>query len=59
MVSDSIKNCPELKHFSDLMLPCVVVDEVKSYKPSREAYIHLAGKLGKKNALHEVWLISG
>jgi hypothetical protein len=59
MVGKSIKNCLELKHFSNLVLPFVVVDEVGSYKPSREVYNHLARRVGKEHALHEVWLISG
>lgn len=59
MVGKSIKNCPNLKHFSELALPFVVVNEVKSYKPSREVYSHLARRVGKEHALHQVWLVSG
>jgi len=59
MVGSSIRNSPELKHFTDLPQPFVLAGDVENYKPSQAVYRHLAKNLGKEKNLDQIWLISG
>jgi len=59
MVKTAIDNSPELKNFSQSAPRYVVVDDMKSYKPSLTVYRHLAKKLGKEDKIDDIWLVSG
>ncbi|KIJ56430.1 hypothetical protein M422DRAFT_199106 [Sphaerobolus stellatus SS14] len=59
MVGNSIKNCSDLKHFHETVLPFVSVDLVKAFKPSPIVYGHLAKTVGFEDKVSQLWMVSG
>ncbi|KAL4966148.1 haloacid dehalogenase, type II [Aspergillus stella-maris] len=59
MLSNSVHKSFDLSPHSSFFMDIVSVDDVGQYKPSPAVYGHLAEKVGKKDKLGDVWLVSG
>ncbi|KAJ9638105.1 hypothetical protein H2204_004416 [Knufia peltigerae] len=57
MVTNSVHGSEDLN--SSIFKGIISIDDVKKYKPAPEAYFHLAEKMGKKNEMDKMWLVSG
>ena len=60
MVSNSVNRSPDLSPHSSVFKDLIVVEDIKTFKPAPEVYLHLATKMGKdKGSMGEMWLVSG
>ncbi|TVY75715.1 (S)-2-haloacid dehalogenase [Lachnellula suecica] len=59
MVSSSVKNSDSLSPHASVFKGLITVEEIKAYKPDPKVYQHLAGKVGKKGDMGDIWLVSG
>ncbi|RHZ55401.1 haloacid dehalogenase, type II [Aspergillus thermomutatus] len=61
MVTNSVRNSPDLSPHSAVFEQIVTVDEVRQFKPAPAVYAHLAQKMGKSpsSQMGDLWLVSG
>lgn len=60
MITNSVKNSPDLGPHSHVFKQIVTVDAVRKFKPAPEVYLYLAEQVGKTPAeLKDIWLVSG
>lgn len=59
MVSNSVKNSPDLQPHASVFLDLITVEEAQVFKPAPDVYRHLASKVGMVGREDQIWLVSG
>ncbi|KAF7122226.1 hypothetical protein CNMCM5793_000183 [Aspergillus hiratsukae] len=60
MVTNSVRDSPDLSPHSAVFKDIITVDEVRQFKPAPAVYAHLAQKMGKSpSQMADLWLVSG
>ncbi|KAF7157289.1 hypothetical protein CNMCM5623_001412 [Aspergillus felis] len=61
MVTNSVRDSPDLSPHSAVFKQIITVDEVRQFKPAPAVYAHLAQKMGKSpsSQMADLWLVSG
>ncbi|OTB00755.1 hypothetical protein M426DRAFT_323999 [Hypoxylon sp. CI-4A] len=58
MVSNSVKNSPDLGPHAHRFKSLIVVDSLKCFKPDMRVYNHLVKEVGKQGEEKDVWVVS-
>lgn len=59
MVSNSVKESPELGPYASVFADIITVEEPRLFKPAPEVYRHLARKVAMVGHENRMWLVSG
>ena len=59
MLTNNMKNAPELNSRASFFSDIISVEDVKCFKPMPEVYQHLAAKVGKTGTEKDIYFVSG